>query len=258
MKRSILFLIALLWVTLSVAQQYEEVVYLKNGSRIKGKVVETTPERVKIEIYDGSILIYSSSEIEKIAKESTTTSRATHIQRQSKERTTKVYRTPGYCGFLDAGYAMRTSDVGLEYAHISTAHGYQFNPYLFTGLGAGAQFVTGARYGTELNTKTTLYQDFDGSDVGAIVFANVRGYLLNNKISPYLDFRIGYATATKGMYLQPTIGVAFGKFDLGVGLGCQQIKYLYEEVDDEYTSPNKTSENQKLELNVSFRVGVNF
>lgn len=101
MKKGILFLIALLWVTLSVAQQYEEVVYLKNGSRIKGKVIETTPERVKIEIYDGSILIYGSDEIEKIAKENLITSHTkSYIQKQPKEWQTKGYRTTGYSGFI--------------------------------------------------------------------------------------------------------------------------------------------------------------
>lgn len=260
MKKGILFLIALLWATLSVAQQYEEVVYLKNGSRIKGKVIETTPERVKIEIYDGSILIYNSGEIEKIAKENPIASYTkSHIQRQPKEWKTKGYRTNRYSGFVDAGYAMRTSDTGFEYAHISTVHGFQFNPHLFTGLGIGAQFVTGARYGIELDKTTTLSQDFDGSDVGAVVFANVRGYLLDNKYTPYLDFRIGYATTTKGLYLQPTFNVAIGKFDFGAGVCWQNIKYLYEEINYSHNITNKKMpDKEKLELCVIFKIGINF
>lgn len=261
MKKSILFLIALLWVTLSVAQQYEEVVYLKNGSRIKGKVIETTPEQVKIEIYDGSILIYNSDEIEKIAKENLIASHTkSYIQKQPKEWQTKGYRTTGYSGFIDASYAMRTSNTGLEYAHISTVHGFRFNPYLFTGLGIGAQFVTGARYSIELDKATTLDQDFDGSDVGAVVFANVRGYLLDNKYTPYLDFRIGYATTTKGLYLQPTFNVAIGKFDFGAGVCWQNIKYLYEEINysHNFITNKKMLDKEKLALCVIFKIGVNF
>ena len=139
---------------------------------------------------------------------------------------------------------MRTSNTGLEYAHISTVHGFRFNPYLFTGLGIGAQFVTGARYSIELDKATTLDQDFDGSDVGAVVFANVRGYLLDNKYTPYLDFRIGYTTTTKGLYLQPTFNVAIGKFDFGAGVCWQNIKYLYEEIN----SNKKMLDKEKLAL----------
>ena len=69
MKKSIFILAMLLWTISAIAQQYEEVVYLKNGSRIKGTVIEMTSERVRIEIYDGSILTYKSDEVEKIVKE---------------------------------------------------------------------------------------------------------------------------------------------------------------------------------------------
>ena len=49
---------------------YKEVVYLKNGSIIKGVVLEQVPnESIKIQTADGSIFVYPMSEVEKIAKE---------------------------------------------------------------------------------------------------------------------------------------------------------------------------------------------
>lgn len=259
MKKSIFILAMLLWTIAAIAQQYEEVVYLKNGSRIKGMVVETTSEQVKIERYDGSILIYKSDEVEKIVKENKSETRIrSQRQRQPKEWATKGYRAAGYNGFLDAGYAMRTSDTGLGYVHISTTHGYQFNPYFCAGIGIGAQFITGARYSEDKDENTVLHQDFDGSDVGAVVFANVRGYLLDNKYTPYLDFRIGYATTTKGLYLQPTFNVAIGKFDFGAGVCWQNINYLYEEITYNPITHKKRPDKEKLELCVIFKIGVNF
>ena len=71
MKKSIFTLAILLWTVAVMAQHYEEVVYLKNGSRIKGKVVEMTSEQVKVEIYDGSVFVYKLDEIEKVIKETT-------------------------------------------------------------------------------------------------------------------------------------------------------------------------------------------
>ena len=44
-----------------------DVVYLKNGSIIRGMVVETIPnETIKIRTADGSIFVYSLDEVEKI------------------------------------------------------------------------------------------------------------------------------------------------------------------------------------------------
>ena len=52
------------------AQNLEEVVYLKNGSVIRGSIVEQIPnESVKIQTRDGNIFVYRIDEIQKIVKE---------------------------------------------------------------------------------------------------------------------------------------------------------------------------------------------
>jgi hypothetical protein len=49
---------------------YRDVVYLKNGSVIKGTIVETIPEKsIKIETADGNLFVYNMSDIEKLTKE---------------------------------------------------------------------------------------------------------------------------------------------------------------------------------------------
>ena len=48
----------------------QDVVYLKDGSIIRGTIIEQTPgESLKIETADGSIFVYQMSEVERIAKE---------------------------------------------------------------------------------------------------------------------------------------------------------------------------------------------
>jgi hypothetical protein len=61
----------ILSVTMMVAQTvYRDVVYLKNGSVIKGTIVETVPEKsIKIETVDGNLFVYNLSDIEKLTKE---------------------------------------------------------------------------------------------------------------------------------------------------------------------------------------------
>ena len=52
--------------------QYRDVVYLKNGSIIRGMIIELTPNvSVKIQTKDGSIFVYKMEEVEKITKEIT-------------------------------------------------------------------------------------------------------------------------------------------------------------------------------------------
>ena len=49
---------------------YRDTVYLKNGSVIKGVVIEQVPNKqIKIETSDGSVFVYGMDEIEKISKE---------------------------------------------------------------------------------------------------------------------------------------------------------------------------------------------
>ncbi len=48
------------------AQQKRDVVYLKNGSIIKGEIIEQIPnESMKIKTFDGSIFVYAMNEIKK-------------------------------------------------------------------------------------------------------------------------------------------------------------------------------------------------
>lgn len=55
---------------LASAQQWIEVVYLKNGGMVRGTIVEQVPkESLKIQTADGSIFVYKMSEVEKITKE---------------------------------------------------------------------------------------------------------------------------------------------------------------------------------------------
>ena len=67
-----LFLLAaviLLSVTALVAQT-KDIVYLKNGSVIKGMILEMIPEKtIKIQTADGNIFVYNMSEVEKVGKE---------------------------------------------------------------------------------------------------------------------------------------------------------------------------------------------
>jgi hypothetical protein len=72
MKKTILLVSIFLISICAFAQETRDVVYLKNGSVIKGEITEMIPnEHIKIKTADGSLFVYSFNEIEKTEKEKT-------------------------------------------------------------------------------------------------------------------------------------------------------------------------------------------
>lgn len=71
-KRLLLIITTLAFSAVMYVQSVD-VLYLKNGSRIKGSVVEMDPNSgVKIETSDGSLFVYPMSDVEHVSKENTT------------------------------------------------------------------------------------------------------------------------------------------------------------------------------------------
>ena len=70
MKKLIAYFIMLILCLLPAsAQNTKDVLYLKNGSKIYGKLIEVTDTLIKLQTSDGSIFIYPKTEIEKYQNE---------------------------------------------------------------------------------------------------------------------------------------------------------------------------------------------
>jgi hypothetical protein len=68
-----LIVVLFLLVCSEAFSQVRDIVYLKNGSIVKGTIVELIPDKtVKIETSDGSLFVFNLSEVEKIEKEQAT------------------------------------------------------------------------------------------------------------------------------------------------------------------------------------------
>lgn len=194
-------------ITTSVAQNLQEVVYLKNGSIIRGVVIEQVPGvSLKIQTSDGSIFAYQMSEVDKITKESVNY-RSGNFLRLNNNLGNKT----GYKGFVDLGYTIGVGDWAVDRLEISTSHGYQFNPYLYAGAGVAANYY------------------LDAEVFGLPIFAHVRGNILDNSISPYVDFRIGYSPLKDvlGLYMAPSVGCKIYSFNVSLG-------YVMQKVTDDY------------------------
>jgi hypothetical protein len=70
MKKLFVSVLILIFTIISLsAQKKKDVLYLKNGSAIYGKLLEANDSQYKIRTADGSIFIYSSPEVEKFINE---------------------------------------------------------------------------------------------------------------------------------------------------------------------------------------------
>ena len=73
MKTNIRLILVVAIIILSVTAliaQTKDIVYLKNGSVIKGTILEMVPDKtIKVQTADGNIFVYNMSEVEKISKE---------------------------------------------------------------------------------------------------------------------------------------------------------------------------------------------
>ncbi len=65
------FFFFMLTLTLNVKSQDRriDIVYLKNGNDIQGKIIEWTPQQIKIQTTDQSLFIFNTNEIKKISKD---------------------------------------------------------------------------------------------------------------------------------------------------------------------------------------------
>lgn len=193
--------------------QMRDVVYLKNGSIIRGIIIEQVPNKsIKIQTRDENIFVYQMDEIEKIGKERTTSNNSFKKVLNSD----KSYGLIGYRGFVEFGYT--TGDDGC--IQLTTTHGYQLNPYLFVGGATGVNYFK------------------ESESVLIPIWADIRGYLSDGPLTPFIGLRVGYSIDVmdheggSGSYWSPSIGVRYmiGErtgLNLSVGYASQHRKFSY-------------------------------
>ena len=166
MKHLIVTLLVLLFMFQLTAQHNakEDVVYLKNESVIRGKILSHDGNRLKLQTGDGSIVVLADSE----------------IVRTEKQAPFGGYHpaASGFAHYTELGplVAGKTTIEGVTTAAFSfqTVNGYRFNQYFFTGAGIGIDLYA---------TQTMLP-----------LFASLRGDLsATGSIIPFYFLDGGYA-----------------------------------------------------------------
>lgn len=240
MKKFLALLILTFVTAFSFGQtNYSDVVYLKDGSVIRGVITEQVPnQHLVINSVDGNILRYTYDQIEKLAREP--------IKTTKQNSSTDSGLQTGYKGILEMGYQFGIGQHGLDRLKLDIINGYQFNPYFSVGIG------TGLRY----------YFDLDATYIP--VFADFRVHITSDKIAPYLALGVGYTLSPKkhfegegvGFLINPSLGINFkvsqrSSLFLGIGYEMQKMNFQYSGTN----GFGFASENSRA---ISAQLGISF
>jgi hypothetical protein len=165
----------------SAQSQTEEVVYLKTGSIIRGKILEQKNETVKIELLGGSTFVFQQSEVDSIRKENVLKRKLRGI-RQNYFRRDRGFRNMTEFGIVYGVNLQRDEtniynntnqdDFGIS---LHTVNGYQVWPYLYAGAGLGID-----RFISYQQTFSPFY-------------LRIASEFLKRRVTPFVFYDVGYS-----------------------------------------------------------------
>jgi hypothetical protein len=205
MKYVLILILFLSLLSVSFSQQnLEEVVYLKNGSIIRGVIIEQIPNKsIKIETADGNIFVFKMEEIEKFTKEPVKVkSNKSDLKPTKSDTTSSDFGSfNGFQTIIEIGFGS-----GYESAFMANLGlGYKVNPYFYIGT------IIGFR-----NNESHGYFP---------LFLDLRVNFINNKFSPFITSSFGYSVAESvgrsrtGLLISETVGISFRGNNSSLSLG---------------------------------------
>jgi len=164
MKNLITLVILLLCATIANAQQQKDVVYLKNGSIIKGNITEMNPgSNLKIETTDGSLFIFEMNEIEKVTKETVTAPGEEKTPAPPEPTEKDVEKTPA-SKTTKTSSSQRYTELGKVHLGFQPAGFLQFGPVIELGFRIGDNFVLSPQFRyTSLGLAYNVINDFENT-----------------------------------------------------------------------------------------------
>jgi long-subunit fatty acid transport protein len=193
---------------------FTEVIYLKNGSVIRGVIIEIVPNTsYKIKTADNSVFVFEEKEIIKIAREFSENS---SNSKSNKTSLNKINTT------MEAGYGAKSGQYGLNVINVNALINYQLKEHISVSGGIGMR-------------------RFEEAEITMIpVFVDGKISMPNKDISPYLGLAVGYSLnvsngiENSGVLVNPQLGIQFKlnngiRLNLGTAYQTQQMPFLVPE-----------------------------
>jgi hypothetical protein len=187
----------------SAQTNQKDIIYLKNGSIIKGTIIEIIPDStLKIQTADGSLFIYKTKDVEKITKEEV---KKPEVKQQAvKTETVKsekhILAPKGYFVLARLGPNVQLFE-GIEVS-MGIINGYHVNEFFSLGVG-----IEATHYNFDYNNylSAPLYP----------IFVDARFQIPKGIVSPMFSMQFGYAALGK---ITSTNNVNYNTSEVGGGL----------------------------------------
>lgn len=179
MKAISTLIIAFMTCVITMAQQTQELIKLKDGTEVRGIITEEIyGKSITIRTDDNQLHTYNIEDVE--------------VKRLIEIAPTSQHSGPkrGYRAFILGGLGPCCGEYGSGKMELSTTHGYQFNPHLFIGGGIATQVLF----------------DYDVDDIS--IYEETRYDIREGKWSPFASLRLGYSMndINDGFYLSAMFG----------------------------------------------------
>ena len=188
----------------------EDVVYLKNGSIIRGIIIEQVPSQsLKIQTRDRNVFVFKMDEIEKITRENPAPAEAPankfQLRKSGFASMLEINRAWGFEQTVIENTATYSNQIflGGNSVGIRVINGIRFSEHFFGGIGVGMDFFpeiinySSGRYTVEKIRFIPVTFDF-------------RTHLTKTRWSPAVNLATGYAIGLDGvrggLIINPQIG----------------------------------------------------
>jgi len=213
------------------------IIFTKNGSILKGSIVEYEQgKQLKLQMKNGTIITLNDKKVKKIYS-------SEHVDKFSTKKKF-VLKTKDYA-FAERGiYASSTLPITLGFRSWNNV------PTLGYGVHQSLGFQFQRLFGAGIGVGFDAYYPSAGQQF-IPVYAEARGYLIKEWISPMYSIAAGYGFIPSGsnvnnnsnynlidkqggLYVNPSLGFRFGasknaNFTLDFGVKFQQGKFVYNE-----------------------------
>ena len=176
----VIFIAALMPLSVSAQDNRQDVIYMKNGSVYRGTIIEQIPAvSYKIEIAGGSVIVIKADDVTKITKEDKFVDGPVY---RVRPRPVYEFHYRPRTWYIQAQALAEAPEVGFR-----LMGGYKFNQFGILALGTGIDLVFCDLHG---NT------NYAGGYVPVYVYYS--GEILRKHITPFYSVEAGYAFMPSG------------------------------------------------------------
>ncbi len=237
MKKILFLILTLLMCGAAMAQNLEDVVYLKSGGVVRGTLIEQVPN-IKIRTASGNLMTIVSDDIDHIAQETKLVAgNESNMYNQrdivlegvesSKRRRAASDLNGGIRLLAGLTLQQRPSKYNCGAISMDISMGKQIKPCFYLGAGLSDEILLDYWYYGFLDQEPTPVAQMP-------VFVHARYDARPGDGSPMADLRLGYSMTVdeyvdySGIYINPSVGYRLGRMTLSLGLELVKLNQAWD------------------------------